>query len=352
MTRFLIFALCFSCHYLCAQFDHESVFPDLEGDALMEALYDEYKTSKVLDYGDARDTFMRNIDGADNTLECVYTGYKITLDPNVDPTTDAFSQGINTEHTYPRSMGALEGTNAYSDMHHLFPTRERANSDRGNLIFMEVTDSQADKWYFEDDIITNIPSQNIDLYSEIRNNVGFEPREDHKGNVARAYFYFYTMYKSLADYAAPGFFESQRETMCSWHFQDPVDEKEWIRNNRIATYQDDKKNPFILDCRLARLYCSDIEESCTIVNTSELPFLDLLSFPNPASSRVYFKDKSNSLTKYSIINVVGQNVISGYTEDVDSGIAVNVAQLKNGVYFIMLQNDNGVTKATSKFVKI
>jgi hypothetical protein len=41
--------------------------------------------------------------------------------------------------------------------------------------------------------LTTIPTSNIDEYSEDTNSQ-FEPREDHKGNLARAAFYFYTMH--------------------------------------------------------------------------------------------------------------------------------------------------------------
>lgn len=352
MNRLLLIFFCFSIQYSHAQFSHESVFPDLNDEDLREALIDNYRTNTVLSYSDARDTFMRNIDAVDNVLECVYTGFKVTLNPSLDPTTDAFSQGINTEHTYPRSKGALEGTNAYSDMHHLFPTRERANSDRGSLILGEVPDNQADKWYLDDDITTNVPSQNIELYSELLTNNSFEPREQHKGDVARAYFYFYTMYQSQADNAAPNFFELQREDMCNWHFQDPVDEKEWNRNNKIAPYQDDKKNPFILDCRLARLYCNDIAQECTTVKTKDVSIYRLFSIPNPALDKVYFDDKEHIFLTYDIMNTSGQLIDSGNTNDIHSGVAIDVGQLVRGFYLIQLKDEDGFVKATSKFIKI
>lgn len=352
MNRILIIILCFVCQCANAQFAHEPVFPDLMGQELRGALIDNYKTNTVLSYSEARDTFMRNIDAVDNVLECVYTGFKVNLDPNEDPTTDAFSKGINTEHTYPRSKGASEGTNAYSDMHHLFPTRERANSDRASLILAEVPDNQADKWYLDDDITTNVPSSNIDLYSELLTNVSFEPREQHKGDVARAYFYFYTMYQAQADQAAPNFFELQREDMCNWHFMDPVDEKEWNRNNKIAPYQDDKKNPFILDCRLARLYCGNISEECTIVKTKDAVIDVLHSAPNPAFDRLYFNDAEHVFSTYRIINTSGQVIDSGNTTDIQSGVVIDINQLNRGFYFVELKDKNGFVRANAKFIKI
>ena len=83
--------------------EHIPVFPELEGDQLMERLVSEFKPTVVLNYSQARDTMFRLIDSTNDSLTCVYSGYTIYLDPNQDPTQAAFmdgnSNGINTEHT-------------------------------------------------------------------------------------------------------------------------------------------------------------------------------------------------------------------------------------------------------------
>lgn len=337
---------------ISAQFDHETVFPDLEDDALRSALIDDFKTSSVLSYSQARDTFFRNIDAVDNVLECVYTGFKITLDPDADPTSDAFIKGVNTEHTYPRSKGALENTLAYSDMHHLFPTRQVVNTARGTLPFGEIVDSQTDKWYFEDDVITFIPSQGIDNYSELLTNVNFEPREKHKGDVARAYFYFYTMYKSLADQEDSDYFEAQRETLCDWHFIDPVDEKEWNRNIKIAEYQGGKRNPFILDCKLARLYCDEIVGSCLMVGIDDLVSNKIKLSPNPTNSKIQIDGLFENLQKYEIVNAQGMLVSKGWINTNENSASIDVGDLQNGFYFIQFFTSNNQFAGVSKFIKI
>ena len=352
MKNVLCCILILLTYTISAQYDHESVFSDLNDEALREALIANYKTSTVLTYSEARDTFFKNIDAVDNVLECVYTGFKITLDPNADPTTDAFSKGINTEHTYPRSKGATENTNAYSDMHHLFPTLESVNGDRGSLPFKEVEDSQTDKWYFEDMVSTSIPAQSIDSYSELLLEDSFEPRESHKGDVARAYFYFYTMYQNQADQAAPNFFALQQATMCQWHFEDPVDEKEWTRNNKISVYQDGKKNPFILDCKLARLYCDDIMGSCITVATKEIPTPTLQVNPNPTNEVLYFDAGNSIVDRYLIFSGDGSEVKKGWLDKGGNDRVIFTGDLKNGFYIIRLYNEVGQVIGVAKFVKI
>ena len=76
----------------------------LTGQPLLIHVVNNYKTSTTLGYTDARDILYGTIDLKDgNQLSGVYTGYTITLDPLLDPSTNAYEQGINCEHTYPQS---------------------------------------------------------------------------------------------------------------------------------------------------------------------------------------------------------------------------------------------------------
>ena len=84
MKNVLCCILIFQTLIISAQYDHQSVFSDLEDEALREALVENYKTSTVLTYSEARDTFFKNIDAVDNVLECVYTYLPKSSDANVD----------------------------------------------------------------------------------------------------------------------------------------------------------------------------------------------------------------------------------------------------------------------------
>ena len=268
MLRCLL-PLCLCCSVASAQ---QVLFPDLTGADLEAAIVANYTTTTVLDYGMARDTLFAKIEARSDTLVGVYTGYRLYLPPGEDPTSYAFEEGgINTEHIYPRSKGAANGR-GNSDMHHLAPTRIQPNADRGSLPFGEVPDAQAARWYYLDQVRGSPPPQEIiDLYSEWLPNQLFEPREDYKGNVARAVFYFYTIYRDAAQAADPDFFEQQRATLCQWHVADPVDTREYSRGQAIAAYQDGIPNPFVVDCSLAqRLYCPEIEvPDCATTDVSD-----------------------------------------------------------------------------------
>ena len=233
---------------------HTIICEGLFGQELWDFVIDNYKTSNTLGYTDCRDTMYAVIDIKEgNQLTGVYSGYTITLDMNQDPSANAYEQGINCEHTFPQSMGAADEP-MKSDMHHLFPTKSNVNSSRGNDPFAESSDVLTDKWYRNDSYIQNIPTQFIDEYAEKYNPPNqseerFEPREEQKGNTARAMFYFYTMYSDVAD---DDFWVLQKETLMDWHYYVEADEMETDRTWKIADYQDGLPNPFVLDSTLAR----------------------------------------------------------------------------------------------------
>lgn len=77
-----------------------------------------------------------------------------------------------------------------------------------------------------------------------------------KGDIARAMFYFYTIYHDQADRVDPNYFDKQRQTLCKWNQQDSPDSTEIERSHAISRFQGND-NPFVLDVTLAeRAYCN------------------------------------------------------------------------------------------------
>ena len=232
----------------------EIIGEGLAGQPLLDYVVNNYKTSTTLGYNTARDTLYSIIDLQEgNQLSCVYSGYTITLDTTQDPSTNAYNQGINCEHTYPQSMGASEEPQK-SDMHHLFPCKSNVNSSRGNDPYAEILDEETDTWYRNDYSQDTIPTEYIDEFAEKDNppdpnNEIFEPRENHKGDASRAVFYFFAMYNDVAD---TNFWNVQKDVLLDWHYYDEVDDWELNRTWDIASYQENQPNPFVLDSSLAR----------------------------------------------------------------------------------------------------
>ena len=187
------------------------------------------KGHQSLGYSQARKVIFEKIDNEDGEVCCVYSTHHC-MKTRAMPS----HKIMNVEHTWPQSQGAT-GT-AKSDLHHLFPTQSRLNSTRSNFPFCEVAQIK-----FEGDGSKMGHNRN--------GAICFEPPADHKGDTARAMFYFAIRYNLNLT-------KDQEEVLKKWHKQDPVDEKELARHENIVRHQRNK-NFFVLNPELVDLI-SDI----------------------------------------------------------------------------------------------
>ena len=262
----LLFALLVFALPARAQFQEEIHAP-LYGDELLETLVIDYAPIETLSLSASEDTLYAVIDsvtvnGQFGTVG-IYTDLFVPFDcnPSCDPSEDVFNDGagLDLEHVWPRSLGAGVGL-AESDMHHLFPVRVAVDTVRASLPFGEIDDAQTTTWYALDQMQSTPPEESERAaWSELLLNERFEPREDKKGDIARALFYFYTMYgphgKNQAD---DPFFQDVKETLLAWHEGDPATSREMFRSLNISRFQKTDQpgieaiNPFVHDSTLAR----------------------------------------------------------------------------------------------------
>lgn len=136
---------------------------------------------------------------------------------------------VNAEHTWPQSHFSNKyPTNLQKgDLHHLFPAGQRVNSLRGNHPFAEVA------------TVVNAPcgTAKLGYPREDQGTNYFEPPDEHKGNVARAIFYFSVRYEMPITAV-------QENYLRKWHQLDPVDPSERERQEAVYAIQKDR-NPFI-----------------------------------------------------------------------------------------------------------
>ena len=167
-------------------------------------------------------------------VQDVYCGTKYRKD--VGPGSLPNHDKINTEHTWPQSRFNSRENKAYqkADLHHLFPTDSRANSIRANYNFSELQGGVS--------VFKSCPLSKIGTIPGTSRD-GFEPPQNHKGNVARALFYFSIRYEiPIADF--------EEVVLRQWNLLDPVDDEERARNDAIEMIQGNR-NPFIDDSDLA-----------------------------------------------------------------------------------------------------
>ena len=229
-----------------------TLFPDLTGEELLSRLEQEFGGAETLGYDVARDTLYDTVFNDGGTVRSYYAGLAVERGTG-DASEAVGSGGINTEHTYPQSLGAGSEP-ARSDMHILVPARGEVNSARSNYPFGEVSDPLADRWFIGDETVQTPPPLDVrDGYSEVDDSPSdrslrrFEPREVVKGNVARKVLYFRIAYPGRTDGA---FLQDQLTDLLRWNSEDPPDAQEVRRNAAVATYQG-PLNPFVLDPSLA-----------------------------------------------------------------------------------------------------
>lgn len=168
-------------------------------------------------YDEARDYLFTRLDNFSGKVCSVYDS-KDCMVTNKVPN----AKIMNTEHTWPQSKGAT-GT-AKSDLHHLFITGSDDNSMRSSLPFCDVNQ----------ELWTNGQSKRgYNIYGEHC----FEPPAFHKGNVARAMFYFSVRYNHSID-------KNQEMFLRQWANQDPIDQEEVDRNEKVFEFQKNR-NLFI-----------------------------------------------------------------------------------------------------------
>ncbi len=334
---------------------HEPVFPDLEGFDLELAVRQTYRPTELMEYGEARDTLYKIVEAKNDSVYGIYTNHAVYLPPDENPRQaifkDGAADGINAEHTWPRSKGSRNNLGE-RDMHHLRPSKVSVNADRANFPFSALAEADVVRWYFRDTELSQPPFDDS-RYSKLGPEL-FEPRDEIKGDIARGMMYFYTVYRAEAVSEDPNFFDIQREALCEWHLEDPVDEREWERTYTVAQYQEGKANPFVLDCTLAyRMYCSDFDECAPIISSAApIAKMDVTVYPTVAKQRlmIHFSNSNWQEVSFAIYSSHGKLMDERSTRQ--KRTEVDISQLPSGMYFIQFQSKDGRPGApTQRFVK-
>ncbi len=156
--------------------------------------------------------------------------------------------GLNREHSFPKSWwGGDTDVGAYVDLNHLYPSEMRANTAKSNYPLGTVDRSQNIK--FQNGITTvGYPVAGQGGGAQYV----FEPADEYKGDFARTYFYMATTYQNLTwkytymvnQNLYPTLNTWSVNLLLKWHRDDPVSEKETLRNEEVYKIQNNR-NPFI-----------------------------------------------------------------------------------------------------------
>jgi hypothetical protein len=160
--------------------------------------------------------------------ECVYSGRTISYTAT-DFSTAVLNNApysMNTEHTWPQSLGA-NNEPMLSDLHHIFVSDGGINAARGNKPF---------GW---------VPNPTLTYTGGSRaNSTTFEPRDGHKAAVASAILYFAVRHMNDPGVDLSFLSTAQENDLRDWLRVFPPDSVLLRRNDDIQAAQSNR-NPFI-----------------------------------------------------------------------------------------------------------
>ena len=222
-----------------------------KGEALKTAMFNIIKISSAgWSYDGLKEAYKTTDKRSDGYLRDWYSNATYyTPGSNFSGGTSAEGQGYNREHLVPQSW-FKEASPMKSDVWHVVPSDAKINNERGSDPLGEVGSSYSQS------------KNGYSKWGKARSGLGytgqvFEPNDEVKGDIARAYFYMVTCYENkISDWNSaanasyvfdgntyPGLTNWCLTMMMRWSALDPVDDIEIARNNVIAVKQN--RNPFI-----------------------------------------------------------------------------------------------------------
>ena len=225
---------------------------------LRESLHEEIKDHTVLTKDQTRGNEAKVDVRADGKIWDIYSASDFNLSDNCDEDKkDPTAEGVcyNREHILPvacwtinKNRDEAEEEVMFTDLHHVVSTDGFVNAQRSAWVYDEV---KSVTW-------TNSLGSKLGT-GKTWNETSFEPVDEYKGDIARVYFYMLTCYMDVNfTTGGKGYryftynngvcdFKSQAlALMLKWHRQDPVSEKEVVRNAKVADLQGNV-NPFVVE---------------------------------------------------------------------------------------------------------
>ena len=230
-------------------------------EALMTALEGIIYTHTQLGYNDLWDCYPTTDMGSDGYYIDMYSTCKYNHDSYHVSAASYVGQGLNREHSFPKSWFGGEIMPMYTDLMMIIPTDGFVNQRRSNHPYGVCANGRT---YTTDSLgVTMLGKLGTSTYNGYKATV-FEPDDEYKGDFARIYFYMVTCYKSdvqnwpgsdQLDYATNGykaFSNWSMQMLMEWHRADPVSAKEIARNEAVYNspvgnkqFGQGNRNPFV-----------------------------------------------------------------------------------------------------------
>lgn len=310
--------------------------------------YSDYQRTLIEEF------YERDTTNGERVTTCIYSSYDHIYTPPMD-----FSL-MSREHTICDSWMPTAGDNTtkqYQDFHNLFPTLlANVNQTRSNFPLGEVVNVTST--FMDGKFGTN--ASGITVY---------EPRDEHKGDAARAMFYmliaydgFVTGWGGFDQMASQAPFQDQ-DVLKTWHWNDLPDALDHARNDYLDSLQGNR-NPFVdsVDyvCFIDFNNLSKVTSSSPCLSTplnveEEISSAITSVYPNPATNQITIATeiKDDHATEIRITDIAGR-IVQSINISFATGKSyfnVDVTMLSLGIYNVEMLNENGSKMTSVKFVK-
>ena len=224
-------------------------------EALMTALEGIIYTHTQLGYNELWDCYPTTDMGDDGYYIDMYSTCKYNHESYHVGTASYVGQGLNREHSFPKSWFGGEVDPMYTDLMMIIPTDGYVNQRRSNYPYGVCNGADVVTYVNEELGVSMLGKLGKSTYNGYSAKV-FEPDDEYKGDFARIYFYMVTCYKSdvsnwpgcdqldYQDNQYKAFSDWSMQMLMEWHRADPVSPKELIRNEGVYEKQGNR-NPFV-----------------------------------------------------------------------------------------------------------
>ncbi|MGB3949295.1 MAG: endonuclease [Bacteroidia bacterium] len=302
-------------------------------------------------YGPAVVNAFASRDTVDNqrVITCAYSGENKLYTEPFDWTGTGFSREHTFAHNWMPTNPAQE-LPEYEDYHHLFPTNQddanavRSNNPLGEVV--NVTSSYLGCKYGQDAHGNNV----------------FEPRDEHKGDAARAMMYVATCYTTVGgnSWAFPNPISNtipygqDQNILKTWNYQDPPDAWEIARNDFIESIQGNR-NPFVDSIHFAcfidfttmtKLNGPNVPCNAEVLsvadNKNNIDYMFVAPNPNNGTFAINYIASHNQTVTVKLIDVLGREVFS-HKANANNGfnnIDITTKDLNKGIYLVELYTES------------
>jgi len=249
----------------------------------------------------------------------------------------------NREHSIPQSW-FNEASPMKSDAFHVYPTDGKVNGQRSNFPFGECSGGTT--------LSGGKGRLGNSTFAGYTGKV-FEPDDEYKGDFARTYFYFATRYQNIMTSIGgesfngttyPSFTPWSQALFLKWHRQDPVSDKEKVRNNAVEAHQKNR-NPFIDYPMLAEhIWGNKKGVPWSFTSGVDALKIEFSIGPNPVQNKINIRTDEHDIT-CSIFDLNGRLLME---KSLPGTAELAVDMLENGMYLIKLTK--GERNSIQKFI--